>query len=198
MTITEMRADFIVRRRGSIALPLTGVIVYSTAAVLSLFSEQADHNLILTLCFWSIMPLGAAISRWRGEEMGSPPLNPLFALSGLARLMVLSTWAIHVPVWVHAPSLLPLTMGIGFALHWVIFSWSIGHPLGVVHLATRIVLVVGAWHLCPANRMGAVALGVATAYAISLLQLVSIDWKRRLGLDFDPRGRSFRQGWPVS
>lgn len=182
MTFDEMRADFIIRRKGSLALPITGVIVYSAAAILSLAVDPGRHNLVLTLCFWTIPPLGALISRLRGEEMGSPSENPLFRLSAMARIMALSTWAIHIPVWIHAPELFPLTVGIAFALHWIVFSWTLGHPVGFVHLAVRVALVLLAWHLFPANRMGAVSAGVAISYVLSLIQLRRIDWRTRLGL----------------
>jgi len=45
MTFEEMRADFIIRRKGSLALPITGVIVYSAAALLSLVVEPSIANL---------------------------------------------------------------------------------------------------------------------------------------------------------
>ena len=51
MTFDEMRADFIIRRKGSLALPITDVIIYSTAALLSLVVDSRFHNLMLTLCF---------------------------------------------------------------------------------------------------------------------------------------------------
>ncbi len=189
MTFEEMRADFIVRRRGSVSLPMTGAINYGAAVLLSLWVEPRYHNLVLTICFWAIMPVGALISRLRGEEMASPPGNPLFRLSAMARVMALATWAIHIPVWIYAPSLFPLTVGIGFALHWVVFSWTIGHPAGLVHLAMRVVFVLAAWHLWPGNRMGAVAAGVALAYAISVVQLRRIRWSERLGLPADALSR---------
>jgi hypothetical protein len=188
MTFEEMRADFIARRRGSLALPITGLIVYSAIALLSLAVPAEAHNLTLALGFWAIMPVGALIIRIRGERGGTPD-NPLFRLSGFARVMALATWAIHLPVWIHAPALFPLTVGIGFALHWVIFSWTLGHPVGFIHLALRIGFVLLAWHLFPGNRMGAVSAGVALAYGLSLIQLARIDWQARLGLSYDPMAR---------
>ncbi|MEO7757403.1 MAG: hypothetical protein ABIS07_12540 [Dokdonella sp.] len=161
-------------------MPTTGVIVYTMAAVASLLVEPRLHNLVLTLCFWAIMPIGLFIGSLRGEEMRARADNPLFGLSAQARVMVLSTWAIHIPVWVYAPSLFPISVGIAFALHWVVFSWTLGHPVGLIHLALRIVFVLVAWHAFPTNRMGAVSAGVALAYAISLAQLRSIDWQARL------------------
>src|SRR5690349_7282777 len=98
MNFDEMRADFITRRRGSLALPITGLIVYSAIALMSLIVPPEAHNLTLALGFWAIMPVGALMMRIRGERAGTPD-NPLFRLSAFARIMALSTWAIHVPVW---------------------------------------------------------------------------------------------------
>jgi hypothetical protein len=180
MTFQEMRLDFITRRKGSMALPMTGVIVYSAAAILSLLVDPRWHNLVLTLCFWSIMPIGALMMKIRGEELGSPQENPLFGLAAKARWMALSTWAIHITIWIYAPELFPITVGIGFALHWVVFSWTVDHPVGFYHLGMRILFVLLAWHLVPGDRMGGVAAGVALAYAISVVMLSQIDWKARL------------------
>jgi len=180
MNFQELRLDFIMRRKGSMALPITGIIVYSAAAILSLIVDPRWHNLVLTLCFWSIMPVGAVMMKLRGEEIGSPQENPLFGLAAKARIMALSTWAIHIMVWIYAPELFPVTVGIGFALHWVVFSWTLDHPVGFIHLGLRILFVITAWHLVPGDRMGAVAAGVARAYAISVFQLSRIDWQTRL------------------
>jgi len=181
MTFQEMRLDFITRRKGSMALPITGAIVYSTAAALSLLFDPRWHNLILTLCFWSIMPIGALMMKVRGEELGSAEENPLFGLAAKGRWMALATWSVHIMVWIYAPELFPVTIGICFALHWVVFSWTVSHPVGYVHLAMRIIFVIAAWHLVPSNRMGAVAAGIALAYAISVVMLSRIDWNARLG-----------------
>lgn len=171
MNFDSMRSDFLRSRRGALSLPATGVISYGTAAILSLFIAEAHANLTLALCFWAIPPVAAIVGRIRGEDFRGKPDNPLFQLSKLARVMVLSTWAIHIPVWIHAPALFPLTVGIAFGLHWVVFGWSIGHPLGLVHLALRATLVPAAWYGAPDNRMGAVAAAVAFCYLVSLWQL---------------------------
>lgn len=80
--------------------------------------------------------------------------NPLFRLGALMRITVLMTWAIHIPVWIYAPDLFPLTVGIAFGLHWFVFGWSIGQPVvGFTHPLLRTALVVAAWLLVPGNRM---------------------------------------------
>lgn len=180
MTIEEMRADFIARRKGSLSLPIAGSALYAIAALLSLWVSPAWHNLVLTLCFWAILPIGALITRLRGERP-SNPANPLFKLSVVGRVLALSTWSIHIPVWIYAPELFPMTIGIAFALHWANFSWMMNHPVGFIHLGMRITLVLLAWFLVPQDRMGAVAACVALAYAISVIQMSRIDWPKHLG-----------------
>lgn len=182
MTFAEMQADYIARRKGVPSLPIAGILAYSAAAALSLFFPADRHNLVLFLCFWAILPVSAAIARLRGEDMRGNPDNPLFRLAAYARIMVLATWAIHIPVWIWAPDLFPLTVGIAFALHWVVFAWSAGHPLGFVHLALRATLVPLAWYGVPADRMGAVAAAVAFCYAFSVWQMSRVDWANRAPL----------------
>lgn len=184
MTLEEMRADFVARRRGSLALPVTGIIVYSLVTALTLVVDPRWHNAVLATCFWLIMPVGALIMKLRGEEQGDATANPLFDLSNKARCMALSTWAVHIPVWIYAPDLFPLTVGILFALHWIVFSWTLGHPIGFYHLGMRITFVLIAWHLAPNNGVGGVAARVALAYAISVLILSRIDWQARLCVSF--------------
>jgi hypothetical protein len=170
VTFEEMQRDFIKARLGVPSLPFAGVIVYSGIALGSPAVEPGHRNLLLFLGFWMIMPIGALLMKLRGEGSGRPD-NPLFRLSVLARWMVLSTWAIHLPVWIYAPALFPLTVGIAFGLHWVVLSWSMGNSVGLIHLAIRTTLVLVAWHAVPGNRVGAVSAVVAISYLISIVQL---------------------------
>jgi hypothetical protein len=174
VTFADAQAEFLRTRKGALSLPITGAVNYGAAGLASLFVPVLHANLVLALCFWAIPPVAALIGRLRHEDFGGNADNPLFRLSKLARIMVLSTWAIHVPVWLYAPELFPLTVGVAFALHWVVFGWSIGHSLGLVHLALRTALVPAAWYAVPHNRMGAVAAAVALCYLVSAVQLRSL------------------------
>lgn len=170
MTFEEMQRDFIKTRLGVPSLPFAGVIVYSAIALASLAVPPEHRNLLLFLGFWAIMPVGALVMKLRGET-GGDPCNPLFRLASLARSMVLATWAIHIPVWIYAPALFPLTVGIAFALHWIVMGWSMGNAVGIVHVVLRASLVLTAWSLWPDNRVGAVCAVVALCYLISILHL---------------------------
>lgn len=180
MTFEEMQTDFIRGRPEVPSLPITGVIVYSTVAILSLNVAAEHRNLVLFLGFWMIMPIGALMMKLRGEKVTPNPANPMYRLATLARWMVLATWAIHIPVWIYAPDLFSLTVGVAFALHWVVLTWCMGNSVGLVHLGMRIVSVLAAWHFFPGNRVAAVAAVVACAYLISAIQLGRIHRKVRL------------------
>ncbi|HEV2567901.1 DUF7010 family protein [Sphingomonas sp.] len=190
MTFEEMQQDFIRVRFAVPSLPIAGILVYAGIALASLATPPSYRNLVLFVGFWFIMPVGAAIMRLRGEENGPFPENPLFELSALARVMVLATWSIHIPVWVYAPDLFPLTVGIAFALHWVVSGWSRGTSIGLTHLAMRIALVLVAWHAVPSNRVGAVSAAVAVSYLISVLQFRFSAASSGLPAKTAPDGRS--------
>ena len=136
------------------------------------------------------MPIGAVVGRIRGEQMTGGADNPLFRLSALMRIMVLATWSMHIPIWIYAPALFPLSVGICFALHWVVFTWIVDHPVGLVQLAMRVVTVPAAWLAFPQDRMGAVAAAVSVCYAISAFQLSRIRWDRGSSRHSAPSAKS--------
>lgn len=70
----------------------------------------------------------------------------------LGALMVSLLWAVHITLLFAAPSFIPLTLGIRLGLHWVIFSWIIDHPVGIIHAVVRTALVTAAWRLLPDAR----------------------------------------------
>ena len=72
---------------------------------------------------------------------------------GLSVLMVNLLWALHIPLFLYAPEFLPLSVGIGLGLHWIVYSWIIQHPVGLIHAILRTVLVLLAWFIFPESRL---------------------------------------------
>jgi uncharacterized membrane protein YgaE (UPF0421/DUF939 family) len=85
--------------------------------------------------------------------------------------MVNLLWAVHVTVVFLDPQYLPLTLGIGLGIHWIVFSWVIDHPIGTIHAIVRTVLVTAFWWLFPESRLAVVSLGVVIPYVMSILVL---------------------------
>lgn len=180
MTLDELRADFIHRRNGCLSLPITGCIVWSLAAFSSFLVRPERANTMLVVCYFLLVPISIAIARIRGEQTRGGAENPLLRLAALCRLMVTLLWAVHLPLFFMAPAFFPLSMAVGFGIHWVVFSWTVGHPVGLIHAFLRTSLAVAAWLLFPEDRAGAVSIAVAVAYLVSVVQLL----------------RLHRRGWP--
>lgn len=69
------------------------------------------------------------------------------------------------------PTVISLTLGISFGLHWIVFSWIIQHPMGVIHTIARTILVTAAWWLFAEHRVSAVAGAVVLTYLYSIVSL---------------------------
>jgi hypothetical protein len=173
MTLDELRTDFILRRKGCLSLPITGCIVWSLAALASFFVPPAWANVALIVSYFLLIPISIAIARLRGEQVvGSG--NPLFRLASTCRVMVSLLWAVHLPLLFRAPEMFPLSLAIGYGVHWIVFSWTIDHPVGLIHALLRTFLVLIAWYFFPENRVGAVSIAVVVAYLLSVWQLRGI------------------------
>jgi hypothetical protein len=170
--LTDLRADFDAHAGRSLALPIAGVMVWATIGVAGLRLPPASADLVLLFGTGAIFPLGLGLARLLGERLIDNP-SPLASLMGRCLLMVNLLWALHLTMFALDPTLLPLILGIGLGLHWVVFGWVIGHPLGMIHAVLRTVLVAGLWWLVPAHRISVVAAGVVAAYTTSLYLLAT-------------------------
>lgn len=61
---------------------------------------------------------------------------------GLSVLMVNLLWALHIPLFLFVPEFLPLSVCIGLGLYWIVCSWIIQHPLGLIHVLLRTAVVL--------------------------------------------------------
>src|ERR1035437_6812016 len=118
-----------------------------------------------------IFPLALLIAKLRGETL-TDRVNPLSRLMGMSVLMVNLLWAVHLPLLMGAPRFFPLSLGIGLGIHWIIYSWIIQHPVGLIHTLLRTGLVVSAWSAFPAHRLLAVPSAIVIVYLISLVLMV--------------------------
>jgi hypothetical protein len=180
--LTLLRAEFLQESGRSLSLPIAGAIVWTIAGIATLFLPAQIATYLLLFGSGAIFPIGLAVARLLGEN----PLasnNPLSRLMGLCVLMVNLLWALHLTFLFTEASFFPLSLGIGLGLHWVVFSWIIGHPAGTIHAVLRTVLATGLWWLIPAHPISAVALGVVVAYSYSIFTLsrrplteLAVDW----------------------
>lgn len=169
-TLDELRADFDRRAKRSLSLPLAGLAVWACVAVLGAVLPPKSATLALVFATGAIFPLAMAIARLRGEELLENS-NPLAKLMGICVLMVNLLWAVHIPLLVYAPQFVPLSLGIALGLHWMVYSWIIGHPLGYQHAIVRTAGLAAVWFAFPEQRVVASALVVVAVYAMTVFQM---------------------------
>lgn len=146
--------------------------MWAIIGVAALFLPERTSTIALMFGTGAIFPVALVLARLLRERLLDNP-SPLAGLMGRSVFMVNLLWAVHLTIYARVPELLPLTLGIGLGLHWVVFGWVIGHRLGVVHAVVRTVLVVTMWWTVPGARISAVAAVVVVAYAYSIVTLMA-------------------------
>jgi hypothetical protein len=162
-----LRDDYRRRSGRSMALPLAGTVVWTAVGCAGAVLPAKTAALVLLFGSGVIFPLGLLFGRLLGEDvMGRE--NPLARLMGAAVLMVNLLWPIHILFYLRDPSSLPLTVGIGLGIHWLVFGWIVQHPAGAFHAVTRTLLVAAVWIAFPAARFVAVSAVVVAVYLATL------------------------------
>ena len=172
MTLEEYRKDFEASANRSVSLPIAGAIVWLAIALLSTQLSERTGILILLFASGTIFPIALVIARIRGEALVSSQ-NPLAKLMGYCVLMVNLLWAIHIPLFIYAPEFVPLSIGIGLGLHWIVYSWIVQHTVGITHSILRTILVVGVWFVFPDQRLLAIGMVIVFVYSISIFQMLT-------------------------
>lgn len=171
-SLETLRADFDAQAGRSLALPLAGALVWAVIGLAALFLPQRPATLLLLFGSGAIFPLGLALAALLRERLMNNT-NPLAKLMGLCVLMVNLLWALHLTLLSRDPALLPLSLGIGLGLHWIVFSWIIQHPLGIVHTVLRTGLATGLWWLFPVYAITVVAAAIVIAYLYAIAALAT-------------------------
>lgn len=167
MTLDELRKNFEAETNRSISMPVAGAIVWTIVGVLSIRFKFNVSIFILLFGTGLIFPIALLIAKFRNENLVSSA-NPLAKLMGLCVLMVNLLWAVHIPLVLNAPEFVPLSLGVALGLHWVVYSWIIKHPLGIIHAVSRTIMVLLAWYIFPNAQLLAVCIAVVISYLVSI------------------------------
>ena len=169
-TLDALRTDFDTRAKWSLSMPIAGLIVWSAIAVLGAFLPLKAGVFAMVFATGAIFPIAMLIARFRGEQL-MDNTNPLARLMATCVVMVNLLWAVHIPLVVYAPTFVPLSLGIGLGLHWMVYSWIIVHPLGYQHAVVRTVGLLAVWFAFPAHLVSACAIVIVATYLMSLFQM---------------------------
>ena len=172
MTLDDYRKDFERSSNRSVSMPIAGTIIWSFVAFISTQFDVLTSTYILLFSTGGIFPLALLISKIRGENLISSQ-NPLAKLMGLCVLMVNLLWAVHIPLVLNAPEYVPLSLGVGLGLHWIVYSWIIQHPLGLIHAISRAILISAAWFLFPNQQLLVISCVIVLLYFVSIYQMLT-------------------------
>ena len=167
-TLHELRLAFELETNRSLSMPLAGALVWLVIATSGYLLPERQAIGVMLFGTGLIFPVALLIGKVRRENL-TDRLNPLSRLMGMSVLMVNLLWAVHLPLLVGAPRFFPLSLGIGLGIHWIVYSWIVQHPVGLIHAILRTGLVVTAWSTFPARRMFAVPAVIVIVYLISLV-----------------------------
>jgi len=170
MTLEEYRNDFEIATNKSVSMPIAGAIVWFIVALLSTQFSERTGTIILLFGSGAIFPIGLLVAKIRKEDLMSSS-NPLAKLMGMSVLMVNLLWAIHIPLFLYAPEFVPMSIGIGLGIHWIIYSWIVQHPVGTIHAITRTILITIMWFAFPEQRLLAIGLVIVFVYSVSIWQM---------------------------
>ncbi|HEY6456855.1 MAG TPA: hypothetical protein VIY90_16390 [Steroidobacteraceae bacterium] len=171
-SLDALRADFELRANRSMSLPMAGLLVWSIIAALGFALPLRQSVSALVWGTGAIFPIALLIARFRREQLISSQ-NLLARLMGACVLMVNLLWALHIPLLAKAPAFVPLSVGIGLGVHWVVYSWVVRHPVGYIHAVARTLGLVCAWMLVPTNPVSACAVVICAVYGVSLYLMAS-------------------------
>jgi hypothetical protein len=170
-TLYDLRLAYEQETKRSLSMPLAGAFVWLVIAVFGCLLPENRAIVVMLFGTGLIFPVALLIARFRRENL-TDRLNPLSRLMGMSVLMVNLLWAVHLPLLLGAPRFFPLSLGIGLGIHWIVYSWIIQHPVGLIHAILRTGLIVSAWSAFPTHRLLAVPVVIVIVYLISLVLMV--------------------------
>jgi hypothetical protein len=188
-TLYDLRLAYEQETNRSLSMPLAGAFVWLVIAIFGYLLPEKQAIVGMLFATGLIFPVALLIAKFRRENLTSR-LNPLSRLMGMSVLMVNLLWAVHIPLLLGAPRFVPLSLGIGLGIHWIVYSWIIQHPVGLIHAILRTGLVVSVWYAFPTHRVLAIAVAIVVAYMISLISMVRRPIPSRRADDRQHRGEA--------
>jgi hypothetical protein len=171
-TLSELRTNFERETNRSLSMPIAGACVWLVIAACGYVLPENQATVAMLFGTGLILPIALLIGKLRQENL-TDRLNPLSRLMGMSVLMVNLLWAVHLPLLFGAPRFFPLSLGIALGIHWIVYSWIIQHPVGLIHALLRTALVVTAWSVFPTHRLIAVPIMIVIVYMVSLVWMSS-------------------------
>lgn len=171
LTLEQHRSQFANRR--FLAMPLTGMLVWSAMAVTGALLPPQQAIMALFIGTGSIVYLAMLMARLTGEKMtfNKTQKNPFDSLFLYGVVMAALVYAIAIPYFLADYRSLPFTIGILTGLMWLPLGWIIQHWIGLFHAVARTACCTLAWVVAPEHSFVTMPLIIVATYAISIVTL---------------------------
>jgi hypothetical protein len=170
---TEQRRLY-ARARGGASAPAAGCLYWGGLALAG--NYLTPHNWMLLAFFTSglIFPLALLLQKPLGANiLVKSPLSGAILPAFVS--MLTATWSITISAFLTFPTLVPLTLAIGLALHWPAIGWLYGRTiLYSGHLIVRTAAVLFIWFGMPDARLTLLPAAVSAVYLFTML-IILID-----------------------
>lgn len=135
-TFSELRSNYERETNRSLSMPLAGALVWLVIAARGYVLPENQATVVMLFGTGLIFPISLLIGKLRHENL-TDRSNPLSRLMGMSVLMVNLLWAVHLSLLFGARQFFPLSLGIALGIHWIVYSWIIQHPVGLIHALLR-------------------------------------------------------------
>lgn len=156
--------------RSGISLPVAGVIYWLMLGILGLVLTERNWCLAAFYTSGVIFPLGIALQKPLSARLFEP--SAFRSLFPIAMIPIGLSFAVTIPAFLEAPSLVPLALAVGMTVHWPVIGWIYGRSLFIWHAVGRTIVVAAIWAAMPESRFTAIPFAVSAVYAATVVWIL--------------------------
>ena len=178
-TLEQYREEY--KQKKLLAMPIAGCFTWAVLGILGTFIDSQYMGLITFTGTGMIFYIALGVAKLTNEALfvKKSERNPFDNLFLSTVLMSLMGYGLVLPMTQLDHTTVPLSVGIISGLMWLPLSWTLQHPLGVIHTITRTVSLVILWYLFPEDRFVVLPFAIVLIYLFSIYQLYS-RWQNQL------------------
>ncbi|MFY8352390.1 DUF7010 family protein [Pseudoalteromonas sp. SSM20] len=178
-TLEQYRDEY--KQKKMLAMPIAGCAVWLIIGMLGMFVETQYLGLITFIGTGMIFYIALGVAKLTNETLllKNAERNPFDNLFLSTVIMSLMGYGLIIPMAQLDHTTIPLSVGIISGLMWLPLSWTLQHPLGVIHTVTRTVSLVILWYLFPEDRFVVLPFDIVIIYLFSIYQLYT-RWRNQI------------------
>jgi len=159
-----------IESNSGLSMPFAGAVYWTVLGILGYFLTPFNWAMAAAFSSGMIFPLGLALQKpFKSPFMKAT--SPLAAAGLRATLGINLLWPVHIAIMLNAIELLPLSLGIGMSLHWLVIGWTYDSRACTLHVVMRTVAVTAIWFLFPALNYTILPFVIAGIYLLTVVML---------------------------